>query len=424
LTAVSDGQTARGHAAPQNNPPHVPAAAVPGQTSPVRMRFSGEERILLSILLRGGMLQILTLGFYRFWLITDIRRHVWMHTEIDDHSFEYLGDGKELLLGFLTALTVLVPIYVAYTLLAVEIERLVVFGSLALVGVTYGLMYFAFYRARRYRISRTAFRGMRLGMSGSGWAYAGRALIWDFLTLLTIGFAYPSRTAALARYKMRHTHYGTLAGSFVGSGWAFFKRVWWIWAGFLALFFGASFIAAEDPTSSWAMVSGALVALAISALVPIIRAVEFRWWLDGLRLGTVAAASSLRIRSIFWCYARASLWVVAIVSILSVSVGLTALIARNVIVLLAGGPHDVPDLIQLPATVAGATILATLYLGSMIAIDIAYRIALDRGIWEACVNSVTLTNPEALDEARADGGRPPSGFGEGMLDALDVGAGF
>jgi hypothetical protein len=39
----------------------------------------------------------------------------------------------------------------------------------------------------------------------------------------------PWRAAALERYKMRHSHYGDLQGSFEGRGWEFFKRGWWLW---------------------------------------------------------------------------------------------------------------------------------------------------------------------------------------------------
>ena len=61
-------------------------------------------------------------------------------------------------------------------------------------------------------------------MDGSGWAYAGRAMLWGLLTLVTLGLAWPWREAALERYKMRHSYYGDLQGSFEGRGWEFFKQ--------------------------------------------------------------------------------------------------------------------------------------------------------------------------------------------------------
>ena len=90
---------------------------------------------------------------------------------------------------------------------------------------------FAIYRARRYRMTRTIWRGVRFWMTGSGWNYALRASLWGLaddcyeLRVLSCRGAMP----ALERYKMQHTHYGDLQGSFEGRGGEFFKRAWWLW---------------------------------------------------------------------------------------------------------------------------------------------------------------------------------------------------
>ena len=62
--------------------------------------------------MRGAVLLAFTLGIYRFWLATDIRRFLWSNTEIAGDSLEYTGTAIELLIGFLIAIAVLVPIYV------------------------------------------------------------------------------------------------------------------------------------------------------------------------------------------------------------------------------------------------------------------------------------------------------------------------
>ena len=83
---------------------------------------------------------------------------------------------------------------------------------------------------------------------------------------MTLGLALPWRTAALERYKMRHSYYGDLQGSFEGRGWEFFKRGWWLWL--------------LTP-----------IALVVYPLAPFIygafKAVEWRWWLSGIRFGGV-----------------------------------------------------------------------------------------------------------------------------------------
>ena len=84
----------------------------------------------------------------RFWLTTDIRRHLWSHTVIDGDAPEYVGRGKELLIGFLIAMAVLVPIYLAYFLIGLEAERMKTFASFPLVALLYIFGQFAIYRAR------------------------------------------------------------------------------------------------------------------------------------------------------------------------------------------------------------------------------------------------------------------------------------
>src|SRR5205085_5045822 len=76
--------------------------------------FHGAAGTFARILIRGGLLMIVTLGVYRFWLTTDIRRFLWSNTQVAGENFEYVGTARELLLGFLFAIAVLVPLYVAF----------------------------------------------------------------------------------------------------------------------------------------------------------------------------------------------------------------------------------------------------------------------------------------------------------------------
>jgi uncharacterized membrane protein YjgN (DUF898 family) len=132
------------------------------------MAFSGRGREFLKLLVAGSLFQIPTFGFYRFWLITKLRRHLWSNTQVAGEAFEYTGTAKELLVGFLIALAVLTPIYLGYFILVVVIEEKAALASLPLIVIMYALMHFATYRARRYRATRTVFRGIRFWMKGSG----------------------------------------------------------------------------------------------------------------------------------------------------------------------------------------------------------------------------------------------------------------
>ena len=138
-----------------SHPPPLPAAPV---------TFSGDRGEFFRLAARGAGLELITVGFYRFWLATDIRRHLWSNTHLDGDAAEYTGRGKELLIGFLFALAILVPIYLAYFLVGLEVERFKAFASIPLLLFFYLFGQFASYRARRYRLTR------RYGAAyGSGW---------------------------------------------------------------------------------------------------------------------------------------------------------------------------------------------------------------------------------------------------------------
>src|SRR5215510_5137417 len=101
-----------------------PLTAVPRVPSvPQGAQFTGERKAFRHLVTRGAALELVTAGFYRFWLATDMRRHLWSHTMIDGDAAEYTGRGKELLIGFLVALAILVPIYLGYFLIGLEAER-------------------------------------------------------------------------------------------------------------------------------------------------------------------------------------------------------------------------------------------------------------------------------------------------------------
>src|SRR3954449_5539687 len=200
--------------------PSVEAPALPANGA----RFLGNERAFWRLLIRGAALLFVTLGIYRFWLATDVRRFLWSNTEIAGDGLEYIGTARELLLGFLIAIALLVPVNVAFFLAALgrgwlsQISGLLALIVLALLGQ------FAVYRARRYRLPRTVYRGIRFHQTGSAWRYAVCAIFWWAMIGVTLGLAYPFAQAGLGRFKLHNTYYGDLQGHFVGSGTRLFFR--------------------------------------------------------------------------------------------------------------------------------------------------------------------------------------------------------
>src|ERR1700743_504950 len=109
----------------------------PAPPPPLPLAFSGDRSEFRHLVTRGAALELVTVGFYRFWLATDIRRHLWSHTVIDGDAAEYTGRARELLIGFLIAMAIIVPVYLAYFIAGLEAERFKAFASFPLLMFFY-----------------------------------------------------------------------------------------------------------------------------------------------------------------------------------------------------------------------------------------------------------------------------------------------
>jgi uncharacterized membrane protein YjgN (DUF898 family) len=392
-------------------PPQLPAQP------PLAMSFSGGRGEFRRLAIRGAWLELVTIGFYRFWLATDIRRHLWSNTHVDGDAAEYTGRGKELLLGFLFALAILVPIYLAYFLVGVEVERFKAFASFPLFLFFYLFGQFAIYRARRYRLTRTVWRGVRFWMDGSGWAYAARAALWGLLMPLTLGLILPWREAALERYKMQHCHYGELQGSFAGRGWDFFKRGWWIWLVAVVPLIVLVVLPALGKASS--QVASALMLLMMVAapfLYGLFKAVEWRWWLSGIRFGDVRFESILLRGALVGLYWKVIGWFLLIVA------GFVAYLFGSAAV-IAGISQTPMARFFTPGTLQGSVpmiVAATVgYLTFILALNVVLRVYLQRDLWVRLIESTTVHHIEAAANVAVSGDLA-SALGEGLADGLDV----
>ncbi len=108
--------------------------------------FVGNRGEFFRLVRNGAALELVTFGFYRFWLATDIRRPFVVAYVGRRRRAEYTGRGRELLIGFLFALAILVPIYLAYFVISIEAEQFEAFGSVPLFLFFYLFGQFAIYR--------------------------------------------------------------------------------------------------------------------------------------------------------------------------------------------------------------------------------------------------------------------------------------
>lgn len=400
-------------------------------------RFAGDEKAFWRLLVRGAVLLLVTLGIYRFWLVTDVRRALWNNTEIAGDHLEYIGTARELLLGFLIAIALLVPINMVFFLAALsggvigQLAGTIAFAALAALGQ------FAVYRARRYRLARTVYRGIRFHQTGSAIRYAVCAIFWWAMIGITVGLAYPFAQASLERFKLRNTHYGDLQGDFTGSGWRLFFRGVLLWAVVVVPFLLGAIVAIaavdwdavaeaarrgggdaasriEAANVGPAMVVATLGAswsmLAAAVLYPAFQAIVLRWWMSGLRFGDLTVTSHVRTGAVYSLYFR-FMWIAVLASVaIVIGGGIAVAIVR---VLAGDGAFGTGSLLGVVMLVAGYAIVALAY-------STIYQATVRWRLWKHGVESVELARVEVLDRVRA-ADATGSPVGEGLADALNVG---
>jgi uncharacterized membrane protein YjgN (DUF898 family) len=417
----------------------VPVAA-PSPASARIVAFRGNVEVYWRLLIRGAVLLMVTLGIYRFWLTTDIRRFLWANTEIAGHSLEYNGTARELLIGFLIALAILVPIYVIFFIAALSLGLVGQLSGVAGFVLLIFLGHVAVYRARRYRLTRTIYRGVRFHQTGAAWRYAVRALLWWTAVALTLGLAYPWAQASLERYKMLHTHYGNLSGRFEGTGLQLFLRGLTMWLLVMGPLLAAivTAIGTIDPSAieeaavaggrdvfgrieatnpgfytAVTFAIGAIVWTMIAAMVlyPAFQALTVRWWASGLRFGEVTVTSDLRTKQIYGAYLRLLLYCFAFGIVGAIMIGIAA--GSFTAIFKAVGTSQLAEFAGVGLTLVGYVIF-------MLGYSTIYQVIVKLAIWRLSMESLDLTGFASLDWVKA-AGEPSSAIGEGLADALDVG---
>ena len=192
-----------------------------------QLEFNGHGAELFGILLKNFLLNVLTLGIYYPWAKARQLRYYYGASRINDSDFQFHGTGREMLIGLGKAIVVLVVLDFAYEgILAVIYND----WLLALTGILYAFIFFmlimiASVGARRYRMSRTSWRGIRFRFLGTfketiilvsrGW----------LLSLLSLGLYYPFYLNRFQDYWTSKTTFGNLPFSYDGQG----KEVFSIW---------------------------------------------------------------------------------------------------------------------------------------------------------------------------------------------------
>jgi len=413
--------------------PSAPSPEQAAVNEPIAFSFTGKRGQLFKIALVNSLLTILTLGIYRFWAKTRIRRYFWSNIRIQNEPLEYTGTAMELLIGFLVVLAILVPIFAVYQgvlfLTSSSPEELHFSLQILYAVALLGFFQYAFYRMWRYRFSRTTWRSIRFSQAGSAWAYMGITLGWLVVTITTLGIAYPWLRHAQWQYRIKHMHFGEQAFTYSGRA-RFLAKKWLVILPipFLLLTVLVVFqyqtlmtLMANFPPETpdrarqfnidfqelgWLASLVGLTFLAWPFLYVWYRIQELNYIFGQSKFGDSGFRTSIRASVLIgWFFAM----LLGMIFFIGIPTGFV-----TYAILTMGSQLHIPGIPTVALLIIGFVLI-------LVATSIISTVILTFGITKHMFSNIQITNPQSLmSVSQAKTGEPE--FGEGLADALDVGA--
>ena len=412
------------------------------RTGKVAPKFDKDGPSLFWLALKTACLSVLTLGFYRFWMITRLRRHYWNAIRIQGDPLEYTGTGLEKILGFLVAIIIL-AVYLGLVNLGLTFIGMSYFDgnpfalNISILAAV-PLFFYASYRARRYILARTRWRGIRFGMDQGAWGYTIRALWYWFLTIITGGLLYPYMQFKLAKYMADRTWFGDLKFHQNGSWIALFA--YWIW---LYIVLGLAALAAwglaADPGNPATTVIAWLVIfigyMSFFVLMMRYEVAAFRYIWSNRVLGEASFENDISPSKIIMVYLVGTLLVVILTIVVGIALALIIGVIgaffldsdqlsqlANIDPALVGSMSGAEILQSYPAIIAGVILF---YLVLFVVPFAFSHIFIIRPILQRKAEAMVIHKAQVLTQSRQrehDHAAEAGGFADAL--GVDVGAGF
>lgn len=175
--------------------------------------FTGSWRDYMPIALSNLALSIVTLGIYRSWAKARERRYLWSNTLFIGDRLEWTGTGKEMFIGFLVAMAMVLPIFLFFQF---GLQALTMRGHFLIAGIGFLAIYvaalylfgFARFRSLRYRLTRSWWRGIRGGSDDPGFHYGWSAVWKPIVGAIPAGLLIPRSMVSLWNQRWNAMSFG------------------------------------------------------------------------------------------------------------------------------------------------------------------------------------------------------------------------
>ena len=191
--------------------------------SSFKFHYSGKGSELAFIMYKNLFFSIITLGIYVAWGRTNVRRYLWGHTHFLNDRACYTGTGKELFIGMLKAFAIYLVLSLILGITSKFFPLIMSIGSIPVYLVLMGLVV---YGALHYRISRTTWRGVHLGLDKNRKLtnkFVGLWSMYFVFTLITLGLGFPLMVHKVRSFLMNNMRIGESYFKYTGTALGLYK---------------------------------------------------------------------------------------------------------------------------------------------------------------------------------------------------------
>lgn len=204
-------------ATPPIEPPTAePVASKPIYHAPWALSFHGEGSKYFVIRLLNAILQAVTFNFYYPWAKAAKLDYLYEQTEFAGSRFKFHGTGKEMFIGYLKMLAIIIVIYGGFWW--AKANEQIVLGTLLLYGGLIVVYPLAIHGTAKYRLSRTSWRGIFFGYRGELGELFAKFFIGVLISLFTLGIYWSWVEVDLRKYITKNIRFGSVEFDFVGKG--------------------------------------------------------------------------------------------------------------------------------------------------------------------------------------------------------------
>ncbi|HJU65080.1 MAG TPA: YjgN family protein [Gemmatimonadaceae bacterium] len=193
-------------------------------TNTAKFRYHGNGGSLFGLMIVSWLLSVVTLGIYSFWAKNKLREFHYSHTELDGDRFAYHGTGGELLIGALKAMAAFIVLMFVMGMVSAVVTRAAnpFMAEVVVSGVLYVaialVVVLAVNGARRYRLSRSSWRGIRFSFHGGYKEFLALIVRGTLLSIVTVGFYLPTFQNQRRAFLVTNARFGSEPFLYDGDG--------------------------------------------------------------------------------------------------------------------------------------------------------------------------------------------------------------